>query len=80
MSLIGNVIATLCVGSAVFLALQWRPNPNDDWTAMAAVTLAYMGGLFTALSSVSKIVFSEEPDEKEMVDNENRINSDSHKD
>ena len=58
MSLLGNLIATSCVGLAVFLALQWRPDPHDDWTVMAAVTLAYVGGLLTALSSVSRILLA----------------------
>jgi|TARA_R110000824_G_scaffold8899_1_gene40342 hypothetical protein len=55
MSLLGNLLATSCVGLAVFLALQWRPDPHEDWTVMAAVTLAYVGGLLTALSSLSGI-------------------------
>ena len=58
MSLLGNLIATSCVGLAVCLALQWRPDPHDDWTGMAAVTLAYVGGLLTALASVSRILLA----------------------
>lgn len=63
MQLVGNLIATTCVGIAVFLALQWRPDPHDDWTVMAAVSLAYFGGLLTALSSISKIMFVEEKED-----------------
>ena len=64
MALLGNLIATSCVGLSVFLALQWRPDPHNDWTVMAAVTLAYVGGLLTALSSLSRIglVAEEETD------------------
>ena len=63
MQLVGNLIATTCVGIAVFLALQWRPDPHDDWTVMAAVSLSYFGGLLTALSSISKIMFVEEKED-----------------
>ena len=59
-AMVGNLMATLFVGVAVFLASQWRPNPNEDGPVLYALMLAFSGGLLTALSSQIRITLAQD--------------------
>ena len=65
LSMVGNLTATLMVGMAVWLGMQWRPNPNDDYTSMLAIALAFSGGVLTALSSQVTIKIQKEGERPE---------------
>jgi hypothetical protein len=51
LSMIGNLTATLMLGVAVWMGMQWSPNPNVNWMSMESIAFAFCGGLLTALSS-----------------------------
>lgn len=51
LSMAGNLVAVVMVGVAVWLGMQWRPSPHNDYTVMVAIGLAFSGGLLTAMAS-----------------------------
>lgn len=55
LSMGGNLVAVLLVGISVWLGMQWRPSPHDEYLMMVAIALAFSGGVLTAISSQIRV-------------------------
>jgi len=64
LTMIGNLTSTMFVAIAVWLSMQWQPNPHHDIEQLIALALTYGAGLLTAVSSQWSVHVEKESDSK----------------
>ena len=64
LTMIGNLISTIFVATAVWLSMQWQPNPHSDSDQLIALALTYGAGVLTAVSSQWTVHIEEKSDSK----------------